>query len=53
MSDVTVTIDGVPCVVSSSSTTEIVCNTGAHSGSKLSEVVVMVSGLRGTAVSNF
>ena len=39
-----VTIDGSPCVVSSASTTEIVCSTTAHTGSNSYDIVVNVVG---------
>jgi hypothetical protein len=53
MSEVSVTIDGVSCVLTSSSTTQIVCTTGEHEETKLSTVVVTVNGVRATAVRSF
>ncbi|XP_060584412.1 fibrocystin-L-like isoform X2 [Ruditapes philippinarum] len=50
MSEVSVTIDGVSCVLTSSSTTQIVCTTGEHEETKLSTVAVTVNGVRATAV---
>ncbi|XP_053372927.1 fibrocystin-L-like [Mercenaria mercenaria] len=51
-SEVSVEVDGVACEVTSSTLTQIVCSTGAHNGTKLSEVVVLVNNLRATAATD-
>merc|ERR1711911_90183 len=51
-----VTIDGSPCIVSSATTTEIICSTTAHSGSSSYDILVNVVGTgiaTGTGIPQF
>ena len=52
-SAVSVSIAGIECVydVGESSATEIVCTTGAHSGTIVAPVLAIIDGARATGVS--